>query len=94
MTEETPAPDTAERGRYAVRDMPDGGVLIYRAANLCDTCLSCGCGDQLPPLGPIPGTMVEAARLAAQGRLPEAMKIMMANGFRMPGRKAVRSGRR
>lgn len=87
-------PDAAERGRYAVRELPDGSVLIYRAAGLCDRCLDCGCGEQLPPLGPIPGNLVAAARMAATGDLPGAMKIMMANGFKMPGRKAVRSGRR
>lgn len=94
MTDEPVQPEPGERGRYALRELPDGAVLIYRAANLCDRCLECGCGDQLPPLGPIDGTLVAAAKMAASGRLPEAMKMMMAGGFRMPGRKQVRSGKR
>jgi len=61
---------------------PDGGMLIARKVNLCETCLACGCGDQAEPVGPIPGTVVQMARAAAAGKvkLPQAIKQVMRRG--------------
>lgn len=76
------AVEPAERGRYAVFDQPDGGLLIARAVNLCDRCLDCGCGDQAEPVGPIPGSLVTMARAAAAGKvkIPQAIKAAMRRG--------------
>ena len=43
---------------------PDG-PLIYRAVNLCERCLSCGCGDQQEPIDLTPAGV---------------MKLIQANG--------------
>jgi hypothetical protein len=62
-------PEPAERGRYAVYEQPDGGIVIARAVNLCERCLDCGCGEQADPIGPVPGTVIQMARAAAEGKL-------------------------
>lgn len=44
-----PAPDdmVMEFGRYKVLSHPAGnGFIIARAVNTCETCQSCGCGQQ------------------------------------------------
>ena len=55
MTEREPA----ERGRYAVYDDGGGGLVIARAAGICDTCASCGCGEQADPIT-VPAMLVAA----------------------------------
>jgi len=48
--EQQPAePEPLERGRYALFETP-GGLVIARAAGTCETCQSCGCGTQQPPV--------------------------------------------
>lgn len=79
----TPAvPEPAERGRYAIYMQPDGGLLIARRTDLCQTCLDCGCGQQADPVGPIPGTLVAMARAAAEGKVkfPQAIRAAMRRG--------------
>lgn len=83
QADETAAPaEPAERGRYAIFDQPDGGLLIARAVNLCDRCLDCGCGDQAEPVGPIPGSLVTMAKAAAAGKvkIPQAIRQAMRRG--------------
>jgi hypothetical protein len=60
------APEPAERGRYAIFEQPDGGLVIPRSAPLCDRCAGCGCGEQMEPLR-FPGALVKMARAAAEG---------------------------
>jgi hypothetical protein len=60
-------PDPAERGRYAIYEEDDGGLVIPRSTGLCDTCQACGCGEQAEPLR-VPGPLVKMARAAAQGK--------------------------
>lgn len=60
------APGPVERGRYAVFELPDGGLHIARSGPLCDRCAGCGCGDQLDPIK-APGMLVKLARQAAAG---------------------------
>ena len=60
------APEPAERGRYAVFEEPDGGLVIPRSAPLCNRCASCGCGEQLEPYR-VPAALVRMARAAANG---------------------------
>ena len=72
-------PEPVERGRYAVYDQPDGGLLIARKTHLCDRCLDCGCGEHADPVGPIPGSLVAMARAAAEGKvkIPQAIRAAM-----------------
>lgn len=87
MEDETVQPEPSERGRYAVYDMPDGGLLIARTSGICQRCLDCGCGDQREPLGPVPGGVIEMAKMAAAGkiRLPNMKQIRQLAGNRGPG---------
>ena len=57
--------EPAERGRYAVYEA-DGGLVIARAAPLCESCAACGCGDQVDPIT-VPAMLVALARNAAAG---------------------------
>jgi hypothetical protein len=100
-TEQQEHAEPAERGRYALYRTPDDGVLIARASGICERCSHCGCGEQQENFGPVSAVMLQAAQLAGQGRIPEAMKLLMANGIRLPGmgmlsrdKGPVRSGRR
>jgi hypothetical protein len=63
----TGSPEPAERGRYAIYEEADGGLVIPRSTGLCETCSACGCGDQAEPLR-VPGPLVKMARAAAQGK--------------------------
>ena len=87
MSEETIQPEPSERGRYAVYDMADGGLLIARVSGICERCRDCGCGDQRDPLGPIPGSVIEMAKMAAQGKikLPNMKQLKQLAGSRGPG---------
>ncbi len=66
MTDEPLPVQPAERGRYAIFEQPDGGLVIPRSAPLCERCAGCGCGEQLDPLR-VPGALVRMARAAAEG---------------------------
>jgi len=71
------APAALERGRYAL--FGDGkltNLVISRATNLCQSCSSCGCGDQqeIISIGAIirdmmrhPADMMKAARAMMRG---------------------------
>ena len=75
MTEKEPA----ERGRYAIYEQPDGGLVIPRSGPLCETCGACECGEQMEPLR-IPGGLVRMARAAAEGKaggMAGKLKAMM-----------------
>lgn len=87
MSEEPSQPEPSERGRYAVYEMPDGGLLIARTSDICDRCQGCGCGTPREPLGPVPGGVIEMAKLAAAGkiRLPNPKQLKQLIGGRGPG---------
>jgi hypothetical protein len=72
--------DPAERGRYAVHESGDGGMVIARAAPLCEKCQACGCGDQQTPIT-IPGHLVKLARAAASGEGGMAGKLRQMTGL-------------
>ena len=67
MTEvqEATEPVVIEYGRYRLFESPDGGWVVARAVETCETCQSCGCGEQAEPIM-IPGMVVKMAR-AQQG---------------------------
>ena len=73
----------AERGRYAVYSAPDGGLVIARAAGICDICANCGCGEQADPIT-VPAMLVALAKnAAANGKMPgfgAIRKAVMARG--------------
>ena len=87
MSEEPVPPEPSERGRYAVYDMPDGGLLIARTSDICDRCRDCGCGTAREPLGPVPGGVIEMAKMAAAGKikLPNMKQLRQLAGSRGPG---------
>lgn len=60
-------PEPAERGRYAIFEQPDGGLVIPRTSGLCESCAKCTCGEQVEPLK-VPGALVKMARAAAEGK--------------------------
>ena len=62
-----PVNEPSERGRYAIFEEADGGLVIPRTTGLCETCAACGCGDQAEPLR-VPGPLVKMARAAAEGK--------------------------
>jgi hypothetical protein len=87
MTEVTEQADPSlpvllERGRYALSEMADGSWVIRRAGPLCDTCQSCGCGEQ-DELPAIPKMFVDVLT----GRTQANLKGLMAQV-----RKAMRNG--
>ena len=59
-------PEPSERGRYAIFEQADGGLVIPRTSGLCEACAKCNCGDQAAPLR-VPGSLVKMARAAADG---------------------------
>lgn len=69
MSDETPAVEETERGRYlTVRTSPQS-LLIHRATGLCERCANCGCGDQQEPIDLSPGGI---------------MRLMSTGGFKLP----------
>lgn len=55
-------------GRYAVYQSPDGGWVVARAVDICDTCRSCGCGEQADPIQ-IPAMVIKLAMSQGNGSL-------------------------
>jgi hypothetical protein len=76
----TETPEPSERGRYAIFEQPDGGLVIPRSAPLCDRCQACGCGDQQEPLR-VPAAIVHMARAAAEGNGGMADRIKAMKGL-------------
>ena len=81
---ETVSADTAvERGRYAIHTPDDGSWVVARQVNLCESCLTCGCGDAADPLV-APAALVKMApmfgRMAEGGGLAGRLKALMRMG--------------
>jgi hypothetical protein len=78
--------EPAERGRYALYPTPDGGLIIARAAGICETCSDCGCGEQAEPIT-VPAAIVGMAKMAAEGKmkLPSVKQLRQLAGARGPG---------
>jgi len=60
-TEAPVIPEVLEFGRYRVFQTPDGGWLLARAVDTCETCQGCGCGEQADPIQ-VPAMFVAMAR--------------------------------
>jgi hypothetical protein len=73
MTDTTTAaeagPRLLTRGRFALTEMPDGSLVVTRAAPLCATCEGCGCGEQEEPIH-VPALLVSLMKAHADGRRP------------------------
>jgi hypothetical protein len=54
-------PVTLEAGRYRLAQSPDGGMVLGRATGLCETCSTCGCGEQAAPVH-IPAMVMQMAK--------------------------------
>lgn len=70
-------PVTLERGRYRVSEAPDGGWVLARAVNTCQSCQSCGCGEAAE-LVHIPAMVIKMAR--SQGGMLGKLKGMIPGG--------------
>ena len=70
--------EPVERGRYAIFEQDDGGLVIPRSAPLCERCAECGCGEQQEPIR-VPGAVRKLAEAARNGDMSIAgkMKAMM-----------------
>ena len=82
MSTETDAPaqpDVRQYGRYKLSATPDGQGMLARAVNTCESCQSCGCGDQ-QELVPMPGVLLKI--LTGQPvEKAEVMGLLMQGGF-------------
>jgi hypothetical protein len=74
-----PEPVLLERGRYALRESPDGSWVVSRAVGTCETCRDCGCGDQADPIV-IPAMVVALAKARDGGGMMAKLKGMVARG--------------
>ena len=61
-------PKVLEYGRYRVFEAPDGGWVVARAVDTCETCQGCGCGDQADPIM-VPAMVIRMARAQGPGLL-------------------------
>lgn len=59
-------PVVLEYGRYRLFESPDGGWVVARAVETCETCQNCGCGSQADPIV-IPAMVVKMARAQQNG---------------------------
>jgi len=60
-TEAPAQPELLEAGRYKAFQAPDGSWVLARATGTCETCQSCGCGEQADPIH-IPAMFVAMAK--------------------------------
>lgn len=61
-------PKVLEYGRYRVFEAPDGGWVVARAVDTCETCQACGCGDQAEVIN-VPAMVIRMARAQGPGLL-------------------------
>jgi hypothetical protein len=82
VSDEAPAEQETERGRYLTVRTGPRSLLIHRATPLCDRCAECGCGEQQPPIDLSPGGIMN---LMSRGgiEMPSITEIM---GMRKAGR--------
>jgi hypothetical protein len=66
-----------EAGRYKAFEAPDGSWVLARATGTCESCQSCGCGEQADPIH-IPAMFVAMAK--SGGGLGSKLKGLMARG--------------
>lgn len=72
-------PKVLEHGRYRVFEAPDGGWVVARAVDTCETCQACGCGDQAEPIM-VPAMVIRMARAQGPGLLGKLKAMRGATG--------------
>ena len=74
--QQTPVePVVLEFGRYRMFESPDGGWVVARAVETCETCRNCGCGSQADPIV-IPAMVIKMARAQQGGGLLGKLKAV------------------
>ena len=76
VQETSAEPAVLEYGRYRLFEAPDGGWVVARAVETCETCQNCGCGEQADPIV-VPGMVVKMAR---SGGAMQKLKAVMGRG--------------
>jgi hypothetical protein len=66
-------------GRYTVFRGPDGGWVVARAVDICETCRGCGCGTQADPIQ-VPFIAISLAGRMGMGQLMGALKGLAGRG--------------
>ena len=69
-------PRVIERGRYALYESPDGGLVVARATSTCESCANCGCGEQQQPLV-APAMLV---KMASSGKMMGKLRGLFGPG--------------
>jgi len=77
----------AERGRYAVY-VTDNGTVIARATGLCESCSTCGCGQQQENIDLGPDKLMDTVERFGM-EIPAPMKAMARGMLKM---MAARNG--
>ena len=78
-------PVVLEYGRYRLFESPDGGWVVARAVETCETCQNCGCGSQADPIV-IPAMVIKMARAQqGGGGLLSKFKAVTGLGNGVPG---------
>jgi hypothetical protein len=67
-----------ERGRYALFGDSLMSLVIGRSTDLCESCLSCGCGTAQEPIKI--ADMIKEAMAGGPRKLGRALKEMMPGG--------------
>lgn len=78
-TEPVKPPVLEGPGRYVVYEAPDGGWVVARAVDICETCQVCGCGVQADPI-PIPAMVIAIAKRQGKGNLLGMLKAAAGRG--------------
>ena len=66
----TEPPEPLDRQRIAVYEPEDGSWIIARSGPICETCASCGCGEQLDPIT-VPHMFVSIIKARQEGKMPK-----------------------
>ena len=74
--EQDAQPRVIERGRYALYESPDGGLVVARATGTCQSCQDCGCGEQQQPLI-APAMLV---KMASSGKMMGKLRGLFGSG--------------
>lgn len=69
------APEAAFRGRFAVYPQEPKGAVIAYATELCDRCLTCGCGAPQEPLDMTPAGMMKMMAGGKLGKLKGMIRL-------------------
>lgn len=72
-------PVVLEHGRYRLFEAPDGGWVVARAVETCETCQNCGCGAQADPIV-VPAMVIRIASSGGGNGMLGKLKAVMGRG--------------